>query len=83
MLTDDLTKVMKVVRKSMTDPSRAVHFTTIRVVKSMSLGLNPHTLDEYADVLISWLHLEILHQNKALEQTAAVSAICSLCEKIN
>ncbi|XP_055808683.1 uncharacterized protein LOC129877219 [Solanum dulcamara] len=79
-LSDNLAEVMKVLTKSLNDSSPDVIFAAIKTVKAMSVELPPHTLDQQANLLITWLLLALSYGNKPVKQAAAASAIRSLCE---
>ncbi|XP_055808514.1 uncharacterized protein LOC129877062 [Solanum dulcamara] len=80
-MSDNLTKVKKVVLIATLDPSPTVRVAAIRTVKSMSLDLSPYTLDPCADVLITSLYLALADGDNPLKQAAAASAMRSLCER--
>lgn len=67
-MRDSLAEVMKVIMKSMTDPSPYVHFAAVRTVKAMSLDLPLHTLDEHANIIITWLLFTLEDGNKPAKQ---------------
>ncbi|XP_055810941.1 uncharacterized protein LOC129880774 [Solanum dulcamara] len=79
-LSDNLAEVMKVLTKSLNDSSPDVMFASIKTVKAMSVELPPHTLDQRANLLITWLLLALSYGSKPVKQPAAASAMRSLCE---
>ncbi|PHT48370.1 hypothetical protein CQW23_12578 [Capsicum baccatum] len=81
-MSDNLAEVVNVILKSMLDSSD-VRLAAIRAVKAMSLALSPHTLGQHADLLITSLYLALADDDKPEKQSAAASAISSLCESCN